>query len=748
MGLAAWMPATAAPRHARPLAVPLARPDALEPAPLDTVRIGGWLGHRIDVNARVRLAGVDTAPLLAGFQHRPGSHPWIGEHIGKWMHAATLAWAHQGDPALRARLDRAAAELIAAQEADGYVGTYEKERRFGLYPGADWDVWSHKYALLGLLSYQLYTGNEVALAASRRAADLLLATFPAERSILHAGTHDGMAATSVLEPMVLLYRATGDARYLAFCHYLVGAWQEAGGPRVLAALRSPGAPAGVAGAKAYELLSNLVGVVALARVTGDEALLRSARAAWQDIVDHRRYPTGTTSQWEHFQRDGDWADDVRAHLGETCVTTTWLQLNLALLQADGDARFAEEIERSAYNHLSAAQHPAGDDWCYFTPLKGRKPYQSEITCCHSSGPRGLALLPLVTYLAGRHGDDDALHVSTFEPSSATLRLGGTAVTVVQRSGFPLTGQGQLTLQMARPARFALRVRVPSWAPDLRIAGARAQGGWLTLPARTWQDGDVVPLHCRLQGRTLPGEGRNAGRAALAYGPFVLAFEGSMPPAHRLGVADAALRPQWQPGGALRLAARLALPDGRTQATWLPTFADAGGDGQPLQVWLRAPGRRTRPAGDSLLLEGLPAMSGGQHAAPLNDDDQERAATTRGAGTTEHWFSVTLPRAAQARLFAFTPGVAAADGGWFDTSGGKPRLQVQRRRGGAWHTIGLLDSHPDATATDPGVLGNAWDRKSYVLELPAPVRFIALRVIGRPAGAAAYASCAELQALAG
>ena len=83
------------------------------------VRLDGWLGHRIAINESVRLLNVDTEPLLAGFRQKPGSHPWIGEHVGKWLHAATLAWANTGDAALRAKLDRVAAELIAAQEPDG-----------------------------------------------------------------------------------------------------------------------------------------------------------------------------------------------------------------------------------------------------------------------------------------------------------------------------------------------------------------------------------------------------------------------------------------------------------------------------------------------------------------------------------------------------------------------------------------------------------------------------------------------------
>ena len=112
------------------------------------VHLDGWLGNRIALNEKNRLLAVDTEPLLAGYKRKPGSHPWIGEHVGKWLHAATLAWANTGDPALRAKLDRVAAELVAAQEPDGYLGTYLPDQRFGLFKGADWDGWAHKYCLI------------------------------------------------------------------------------------------------------------------------------------------------------------------------------------------------------------------------------------------------------------------------------------------------------------------------------------------------------------------------------------------------------------------------------------------------------------------------------------------------------------------------------------------------------------------------------------------------------------------------
>ena len=151
--------------------------DALQELSPAAIQLRGWLGHRVALNEKNCLAQVDLEPLLAGYRQKPGTHPWIGEHLGKWMHAATLAWAYTGDESLRKKLDYAAEELIKSQEADGYLGTYTPDKRFGLYPEADWDVWSHKYCLMGLLTYYRFTGNTAALDACRKVGDLLIKTF-------------------------------------------------------------------------------------------------------------------------------------------------------------------------------------------------------------------------------------------------------------------------------------------------------------------------------------------------------------------------------------------------------------------------------------------------------------------------------------------------------------------------------------------------------------------------------------------
>jgi DUF1680 family protein len=482
------------------------------------------------------------------------------------------------------------------------------------------------------LTYYQYTGYEPALAAARRAADLLLRTFPAKKSILAAGTHMGMAATSVLEPIVLLYRLTADERYLGFARYLVKAWDEPGGPGILHSLLAVGRVDQTANGKAYEMLSNLVGLCDLARVTGERSYIEASLKAWQDIVENRLYITGTSSEWEHFQDDHVLYNDEAADVGETCVTVTWIQFNMSLLQLTGEAKFGDEIERSYYNQLTAAQNPQGEDWCYFTPLEGRKRYDHGITCCHSSGPRALALAPEVAYLRGSEAGGDTVLVNTLEDSSVRLVLGAESVTIEQHGGFPRLGASTLTLKLEHPARFAVKVRIPLWALPATFDGREIRtAGWATAPARFWKDGDRIQLTFSLEARMVVGDHGNLGRAALAWGPFVLAYPGSDNPGssapQTVGLTDIQPAAVLKEGQALAFKALLIDPGSVPIPATLVTFADAGADGSVYRIWLRAPGVSV-PPNDSVLLSGRESRSrGGNQQGFINDDDFDTIATT-------------------------------------------------------------------------------------------------------------------------
>src|SRR5262249_36896955 len=156
-----------------------------------------------------------------------------------------------------------------------------------------------------------------------------------------------------------------------------------------------------------------------------------------------------------------------------------------------------------------------------------------------SGPRGMALAAQVAYLRGDPDlGPDTLIVNTLETSRAVMELGGEKVTVSQESTFPRSGESLLTLHMAKPAKVGLLIRVPRWVKvpplvsEFKITindepsfSAGTSLGYAVLgprgQLRAWKDSDRIRLSYKISARLVLGHFGDTGRAALAWGPFIL-----------------------------------------------------------------------------------------------------------------------------------------------------------------------------------------------------------------------------------
>ena len=188
-----------------------------------------------------------------------------------------------------------------------------------------------------------------------------------------------------------------------------------------------------------------------------------------------------------------------------------------------------------------------------------------------------------------------------------------------------------------------------------------------------------------------------------------------------------------------------LPVGTPLTIRLIPFADAGGTGTRYKVWLPLP--RHLYSGN-LLLEGQESRSRpGDLGGSIIDEDFETAVTTRdGKAVEEDWFAVQLHEPVTVKRVLFAHGKTFHDGGWFDATAGKPRVQVQRTKDGAWETVAEFKDYPTTTAKDPEEMEGS---ESVICTLAEPLKVWAVRVIGKPACGdnpqQAFSSCAELQA---
>ncbi|MDN3921328.1 glycoside hydrolase family 127 protein [Roseateles violae] len=484
-------------------------------------QLDGLLGRALEANRRGRLSSFITgpeSPAIAIFdpvrvmQNQEGD--WYGEHAGKWLSAAARAFARSQDAELGEKLRRVAGWLIERQDADGYLGNYAPNRRFmipqppkplswnGEPALRTWDIWTHSYLMLGFLELHRAMPEPAYLDAARRIGDLCWRTL-VERGIdiTSLGNHHGMSATVLLDPAAELYLRTGEPRYLELAETIL-AQADAHPELALLSKALAGTDAAeIATGKAYQLAWNLVGLAKLYKATGRAELRQAIETLWANIREHHLSLGGgpfggvANRSREVFNPRGTF--EPQAYV-ETCSTLAWIQLNRELLQISGEARYAEEIERSAYNDLLGALAPNGEDWCYYSFANGKRVHTTYWRCCKSSGAMALEELPPLAYGLGPQG----LTVNLYGPSTVRLKLPDAGdVLLEQQTGYPF--DGKLTLRLAEieheEARFTLRLRIPAWAEgaSLRLNGEPLD---LALPAgdyaaieRSWRRGDELAL---------------------------------------------------------------------------------------------------------------------------------------------------------------------------------------------------------------------------------------------------------------
>jgi DUF1680 family protein len=743
-----------------PEKIPCAAADRQDAQIPDRVHLSGMIGTRIERNASNRLLAIDPNRLLEGYRKRPGRQTWDGEHLGKWLHAATLAWANTGNPQLREKMDYVVREVIKCQLDDGYLGTYLPKDRW-----TEWDVWAHKYNLLGLIAYMRYTGDATPLCTCRKMADLLCRDFgdrPGQHDLNKAGEHMGMAPGSVLEPMVLLYRLTGDEKYRDFCLYILRAWEQPSGPHIVSRLLAGQGVNKLGDAKAYEMLSCINGLAEWYRTSGDRRCLRAVVNAWDDITTKRNFITGAVSSPDYFR------DDYllpNASGSENCDTITWLQLGVQLLRLTGEARYSEQLERVLYNQVLGGQRPDGKMWGGLVPMEGGKGYGDDsCSCCVSSGPRGVALVPTFAIAT----DADGVAVNLYDAGRANLRLrDGVAVKLGVKTTYPAVGKIAIAVDPVTPHDFSVKLRIPNWCakPLLRVNGqpvdTKKTGDGYAAIRRTWRKGDTVEMVLNLEPRLVLGEHTNLNKAAVVYGPLVLAADAALAggkPVHALklasgNVADLAVTAEpapeqmrsW-PGAQVFCISAMTRKTAPAIRTRLVPFADAGATGSQYRVWLPLLGTESSTAADNLLEDGTESRS---RAGNVDGSLIEGGfvVTFNGESAKEDWYAVALDQPVTVGRVVFLHGRTFHDGGWFDTSAGKPKVQIQATQGSEWKTVGELADYPATTASNPA---NLAEGAKFHCKLAEPVEAVAVRVVGKPAcGDApqqAFSSCGGLRAL--
>jgi DUF1680 family protein len=222
---------------------------------------------------------------------------------------------------------------------------------------------------------------------------------------------------------------------------------------------------------------------------------------------------------------------------ETCVTFTWIQLNLRLFELTGDPRSIELAEEAAWNQLLPALSPEGDTWNYFMSLVGPKRFYRKwlagvkavdnpfpgapITCCHTNGQRGLALLPLYAYSIQ---DGEVLVVNFYGPYHATVNLSGIGqLRVEQFADFPAAEDIILQFTPSNENPYHVSLRIPAWAEEMLVNQQPAPKDRLYFDLRL-QGEQAILVHFKLSPRVILSGFEARGKCSIGYGPLIFALD--------------------------------------------------------------------------------------------------------------------------------------------------------------------------------------------------------------------------------
>lgn len=488
--------------------------------------------------------------FVSVFEEKADIHDngWRGEYFGKMMRGACLTYRYLPDEELYDILYQTVQGLLKTQDEDGRITTYTKETEFH-----GWDMWTRKYVLVGCLYFYEICKDEAfkteILNALQRHVDYLIGKIGEDKVSILDTSHwyGGLNSSSILEPIVELYRLTRKEKYLTFAEYILNMGGCKGGNLLQLAEKNELMPYQYPEVKAYEMMSYFEGALAYYEVTGQERYLHivekfveAVRKSDITIIGcagctHELFDNSTQKQTEET------AD--KAIMQETCVTVTWMRLQERLLRLTGKAQYADGIELSAYNALYGSinvygnkQYSAeeqtlldGVPFDSYSPLVnqprgigigGYKKFSEGgyYGCCACIGAAGTGLFPLIGVMQTQDGVVfNGYHNGVVEYTSPK----GNRVKFAVKGAYMEEGKVAIKLSLSAPENFSLRLRIPAWgkASTVCICGEayEVEEGYYTVN-REWKDGDEILLDFHPEIRKLELN----GKVAFVYGNLVLA----------------------------------------------------------------------------------------------------------------------------------------------------------------------------------------------------------------------------------
>ncbi|MBX4898338.1 glycoside hydrolase family 127 protein [Rhizobium bangladeshense] len=546
-------------RQFRPVAVP-------------DVELGGFWGKWQDAvcnsTAETLLDRCVEAGMLKAIdvsQPSPGIvipiQPWGGttqmfwdSDLGKSIETIAYSLYRRPNPQLEARADEIIDMYEKMQDKDGYLNAWFQR----VEPSRRWtnlrdhhELYCAGHLMEAAVAYYQATGKRKLLDIMCRYADYMIKVFGHGE-----GQIPGYCGHEEIElALVKLARVTGENKYLDLSKFFID--ERGTEPHFFTAEAArDGRSAADFHQKTYEYGQAHLPVREQTKVVGhavramylysgmadiateykDDSLTAALETLWDDLTTKQMYITGgigPAASNEGFTDYYDLPNDTA--YAETCASVGLVFWASRMLGRGPDRRYADVMEQALYNGALPGLSTDGKTFFYDNPLESAGKHHRwkwhHCPCCPPNIARLVTSIGSYMYAVA----DDEIAVHLYGESTARLRLAnGAEVELEQATNYPWDGAVAFTARLAKPARFALSLRIPDWAEGATLSvngamldlGVYVRDGYARID-REWADGDRVALYLPLALRPQyanPKVRQDAGRVALMRGPLVYCVE--------------------------------------------------------------------------------------------------------------------------------------------------------------------------------------------------------------------------------
>jgi hypothetical protein len=474
-----------------------------ERLPLGAIKAKGWLARQMRVEADGMGGHMDELepdmignPFVTRSRKRGVQVGWCSELSATyWTGLVQLAFTLD-DPELKEKAEKWVKGVLAAQEPDGYIGSYRRsdDRK------QDFNAFGVAWAVRALMSFYEATGRTEVLEACRSGL-LWFVTNWKKHKTWYVGS-------MIIESLVVVYLHTGDHRLLIWAEeYMAWLKQHPFCPNSVTALANPRLDYNSAHAVAYGIWMPLPAILSMAN--GRRDYLKASEQAVRKVIRKCFQRTGAPSS------NNEWLSPPGATSEtEYCNFATYADAFSWLARITGKPDYGDLIEKIVFNGSQGGKKKDGRAIAYMTSpnqffatsvssaFGNRQDMEVyapvyPVACCPAQSVR---VLP--EYVRGLclYDKSGGLVMPCYGPCRIESEpVPGVKLKIEVKTEYPFKETVQFVLTLNQPARVPIRFHVPAWCQKagLTVNGTPIKGklkpnSYFTM-SRTWQSNDTIQL---------------------------------------------------------------------------------------------------------------------------------------------------------------------------------------------------------------------------------------------------------------